>query len=417
MTQEVVDSDVVVVGGGVVGMSIATAMALRGRKVSLVERQSVGSGASCGNAGLVVPSYGVPLATSSNLIEGLTSLIHRNDTLRIARPLSLGILTWLIRFALSCTPGTVRASTRDLIELANRSAHLYESDSNGKDDFGLIPSGWLHIFRTKEGLRRAQRQAESLEKLGVQVEHYGSDEVLQREPSVKAGVEGAVYFPSDYRLVPALLLKSLTHRAAHAGVRIDENAEVVRFRTQGRQVQGVLTPSCEYRGDWVVLAAGAWTGQLTELLGLKLPLQPGKGCSLTLEIGDPKPRLPLMLGEHHVVVTPMPLGVRLTSGMEIGNFDIRPDSRQIDRMRLAVASYVTLGASTKEVSWAGLRPMLPDGMPVVGPARAYSNLVLAAGHASLGITLAPVTAELVADVIGGEGRLVPTALSPQRFGL
>jgi D-amino-acid dehydrogenase len=275
------------------------------------------------------------------------------------------------------------------------------------------------LFRTRRALEAEAAHAASVRELGMPAEVLDAREVSRLEPGITLDVRGGVYYPLDAHLIPQRFVATLERRVRERGGRIEWNAEALGWRAEGRGIRAAITATGEFDGDEFVLAAGSWSGRLARMLGLSLPLQPGKGYSLTLEAPREKPRRAILLEEARVAVTPMGHTLRVGGTMELGGFDssVRPP-----RLRGIVRSLRRYLPAFRDedfaaaTPWHGFRPLSPDGLPYIGRFGRYDNLVAATGHAMMGLSMGPITGALVAELISGEPPSVPlAALSPDRY--
>ena len=239
------------------------------------------------------------------------------------------------------------------------------------------------------------------------------------DPGIGMDIAGAVFYPLDCHLDPRLLMRKLTELAIAAGITIHWSTRLDGWRTHGTRVSAAVTSQGELTADEFVLAAGAWSSEATRSLGCKLPLQAGKGYSFTLPNPPQLPRLCSILSEARVAVTPMGNSLRIGGTMEFAGLDRSVSERRTQAIAAAAAQYFP-ALRAQDIAqvrpWAGLRPCSPDGLPYIGRFARYSNLCVAAGHAMLGISLAPITGQLVAQVLAGERpRIALEPLSPQRY--
>lgn len=408
------EPDAVVVGAGAVGLCAAVWLRREGLEVTVLERRAPGAGASWGNAGWVVPSHSTPLAHPGALGRGLRWLADPRSPLWVAPRPQPALWAWILRFARFCSRAHVQRALPVLVRLQQRSLALYEDLSSRGLAFGFQRTGSLSSYRTAEGFREGLAEAELLARHGVEFEPLAGRWALEREPLLRDGLAGAVYFPRDAHLDPARLVLELARWAESEGVRLRTDSEVDALEPQGSRV-AVRGGGSRRVPEVVVLAAGAWSGQLARTAGLRLPLIPAKGYSITLEHADSLPRSPVMLCEARVAVTPFQDGrLRLAGTLELGAWDLRISRRRVEAIRTAAETYLRVQARGGEV-WCGLRPCTPDGLPLVGRVPRWRNLVVATGHGTLGVSLAPVTAELVVQAVrdrpGGDLEL----LRPDRF--
>jgi len=408
--------DALVLGAGAVGLCCACALAERGLRVAVLERDRPGAGASWGNAGWVVPSHSVPLAEPGALRRGLRWLVDPASPLYVPPRADRALWGWLWRFRKSSTPAHVLRALPCLVRLQRRSLQLYQDLVNRGLEFGFSRAGSLSVFLDPREYRSFLGQLDLLREQGISAEVLEGDAVRAREPLLRQEVAGGVYFPEDAHLDPARLVRALAEYAGQLGVQVRTGCPGRAVRRHGRGVEVDLGENKLYP-RWLVVAAGAWSTPLLRAAGLRLPVLPAKGYSVTLT-ARPTPEAPVMLSEARVAVTPLsgPDGarLRLAGTLELGVWEGGVNPRRVEAIRRAGARYLQVDPEGGEV-WTGLRPCTPDGLPVVGRPSGWDSLVLATGHGTLGISLAPVTGELVASVVAGQEAQDLELLSPDRF--
>lgn len=397
--------DVVVIGGGMVGASVARAARLRGLEVVVID-PAPGAGASWGNAGLVVPSYCLPMSTPANLWAGLRGLVGRDAEVSVGRPFSATTARWLARFALSARPGRRRPTARRTHELAVRSRALYDDLVAGGLDLGLRQPGWLWTFRSTSGSRAAAAMVRELERAGSRGRLVGPDEARALEPALGPGVTAGVWFPQEGVIDPARATEAILRDGEERGVRL-LCEPVVAAEREGPRIRSVRTTSQSVTARWVVLAAGASSRTVGAVLGARVPVEAGHGWSLTIPTPEEPLHRALMDAEEHVVVSPLPGAVRITGGMQLGG--VVAGARPMDAvagLRAAATRLVpALADMAGGTAWHGARPLTASGLPLLGRDRRVENLLMATGHGTLGMTLAPVTGEILAELITtGDGR-------------
>ncbi len=411
-----------IVGSGIIGLCIAHACQQRGHRVTLLDRNGPGrDGCSFGNAGMVVPSHFVPLAAPGMVALGLKWMWNPESPFYVKPRLDRELMAWGWKFWKASTAERVRAAApliRDL-SLASREAFV-ELAREGGIEFGLEERGLLMLCREQHTLEEEARTAVQARELGIPAEVLDAGQVARKEPGVRMDVEGAVYFPKDCHLSPGLLMAGLQARLEAGGARFIWGSEVTGWRTEGRRVAAVETGTGPIEADEFVLAGGAWSAGLGRALGLELPLQAGKGYSLTLERPRQLPLTCAIFTEARVAVTPMGSTLRFGGTMEIGglNEDINPV-----RVRGIVKSvpgyYPDFAVKDFEgvKPWRGLRPCSPDGLPYVGRSGGHDNLLVATGHAMMGLSLGPITGRLIAQLVSSERPTIDLGLlSPDRYG-
>ena len=410
--------DVLIVGGGAVGLACAHYLVQAGREVCVIERDTVGSGASHGNCGLVVASYLLPLCAPGVVRKELRGLLRPDSPLYIKPALDLALWSWLVKFAARCRPAFLQEAVRARERLLGSSDRLFQALLRDHAlDAEFERRGHLIVFRTEHGMRGYEAKNEQLRPFGHAAEPLTGRALRALEPALREDVFGAWYHSTDSHLRPDRLLASWKQVLIESGVGFEEGCRLERFRSTGDRVTGVVTPKGEFTAAEVVLAAGAWSAPIAAELGLRLPLQPGKGYSVTMARPAVCPRIPCSFAERRVVATPWPSGYRLGGTMEFSGFSTALDPRRLAALTAAAGEYLTDPVGHPVVErWAGLRPMTYDDLPVIGRAPRFRNLTLATGHGMLGITTAPATGKLVAEIVcGREPHIDPRPFRPERF--
>lgn len=409
-------ADVVVIGGGAIGVCCALELSRRGARVVLLERGAeLAWGCSAGNAGLICPSHGTPLANPAALRQGVRWMFKPDSPFYLRlRPT---VVPWLVRFVAASTAARAHASEVVVRQLSTASLALHAELAAEGLDTGFLRSGVLNVYETEAGLAAGKREAVSARAAGLPAELLDRAGAQGLEPALGGSPAGAVYYPGDAYCDPLRFVRAVGAAAAEAGAEIRTRVEAIGLRRRNGQVEAVVTTAGELRADVVVLAAGAWTPLLTRELGLYVPVEGGKGYHVDLERGAGDPRIPIFLQEARVIATPLAGALRLAGTLELAGLDLSVDRRRVEAIvragRRAVRGLEL--RRTLEV-WRGLRPCTPDGLPIVGRVPACENLVLATGHAMMGLTLAPVTGRLVAEIATGEAPSHPLEpLRPERF--
>jgi D-amino-acid dehydrogenase len=276
----------------------------------------------------------------------------------------------------------------------------------------------MTVFLSPEGLAHGREEARLLAQVGVAVEVLDGPTAHAAEPALRPGVVGALHCREDALLVPDRFVKGLAQVAATLGVRIATGAEVIGFRTAGDRITEVETTRGALEADTVVLAAGSWSPEIGRALGLRVPIQPAKGYSLTYRRPVRGPSIPLLPAEGRFSVTPMGEFLRFGGTLELAGMDLSINQRRVEALRRSALRCIEgADALTLLEIWRGLRPCTPDGLPLVGRSRRFGNLVLAAGHAMVGMSLGPVTGRIVAQLAAGDTPAPDLRLlDPDRFG-
>lgn len=412
---------VLICGAGAVGLCSALFLRERGYEVTVVERDSAGGdGCSFGNAGMIVPSHFTPLAAPGAIGLGLRWLLDPGSPFYIRPRLDLALAAWILHFARAANREHVDRAGPVLRDLLLASRELYEQLADRCDNgFGLVKRGMLMLCRTRAGLEEETRAARRARELDLPVEIVSSARAAELDPGIGMEIIGGVFYPLDCHLDPRLLMRKLTELAIGAGVNLRWSTTIEGWRSEGARVTAAVTSQGDLAADEFVVAAGSWSSEVLRPLECKLPLEGGKGYSFTVPNPPQLPRLCSVLSEAHVAVTPMGTSLRIGGTMELAGLDRSISQRRTQAIAAAAAQYFP-ALRAQDIAqvrpWAGLRPCSPDGLPYIGRFARYSNLCMAAGHAMLGISLAPITGQLVAQILAGEQpRLALEPLSPQRY--
>lgn len=398
----------------------ARALAMDGHEVTVIDRGTPdGERCSSGNAGFLVPSHFVPLAAPGMIGEGLRMMFQPKGPFRIKPRLDLELLRWLTLFARSASASHAERAGPLLRDLNLESIGIYrELAKDGA--FGFQETGLLALCLTEETLRHEAQTAEQARSLGLRAEVVDGSEIRRLEPGLAYAAAGAVYFPEDCSLDPGRLLAHLVETLPSMGVELIYEREVERLIGDGGRVTRLETSVGSLGADAFVLAAGSWSARLAANLGLRLPLQAGKGYSMTLRHIEQRATIPALVIDKRIAISPLGDGMRVGGTMEIGGLDLGVDRRRVEGIVDGFVSAVPgfdEGRFKGIPAWKGLRPCSPDGLPYVGSFTRYPNLIAATGHAMLGVSLAAVTGRRVAQVLSGA--VLPdaerTLLKPDRF--
>ena len=411
-------SDVVVLGGGVIGLACAHYLLRAGRGVTVLELGTPGCASSHGNCGTLTPSHAAPLAAPGTIATALRWLLKADAPLRIQPRLDPALLRWLLAFARRCNWRDYLAATRVKAPLLLHSRALIEQLVHEEGlDCEFEPGGTLNVYRDERNFEQSRAMYARLAEFGVRVDALDARSVLDREPALKPGVVGGLFHPADASLRPDRYAAELARIVRDAGGRIEEGVRVEGFEREGSRISAIATSAGRRSGREVVLALGAWSPRFARGLGLRIPIQPGKGYSITYTRPSLCPRIPLTLKEPAVCVTAWASGYRLGSTMEFAGYDASLNRTRLDALRRGAAGFLHEPEGPAVVEeWYGWRPMTPDDLPMLGRAPGIENLVLATGHGMLGVTMSAATGQLVADVITGRPAALDLApFDPARF--
>jgi D-amino-acid dehydrogenase len=411
---------ILIVGGGVIGMCTAYYALCKGLRVTVVERGPPDHDCcSLGNAGFIVPSHFVPLAAPGMVGLGLRMLFNPRSPFYIKPRWNLDLFRWLWLFCRSANPGHVLRAAPLIRDLSLASRACFEELAQIPDnDFGLKKKGLLLLCKTKHHLQEEMKTARLAGKLHLPAEIL-SPAKAEQLAGIRTNIVGGVHYPLDCHLNPPRFLAEMTKSVIKLGGTISWSAPVRGWRIDRNRILAVQSDQFEMSADEYVLAAGAWSPDLVRGLGLRLPIQAGKGYSITLPAPRHVPAVPVILSEARIAVTPMGHSLRFGGTMELAGLDESINPIRAQAIVDSIPNYLPdFGPDDfRDVPvWRGLRPCSADGLPYLGRVSRYSNLSIAAGHAMLGVSLGPVTGKLLAEILVGEKPTIPIgALSPDRY--
>jgi D-amino-acid dehydrogenase len=407
---------VVVVGSGVVGAFAAYHLARGGWRVTVVDRAGFGRGCSHANCGYVCPSHVLPLAVPGAVGATLRTLFQRNSPLKVRPATVLANLGWFLGFARRCTEHQMLATGVAIQALLTASRQQFaDVIVSEKLDVEWETKGLLFVFRSAGAFEHyAETDTLLRERFATPARRLDAAELVALEPALLPGNAGGYLYEGDAHLRPDRLMSELRRVLVSLGVEIRENTPVTGFRVANGTATAVETATGDIPADAVVVATGAWTPQLNRALGARVPILPGKGYSLTMPRPAVCPTYPLIFEEHRVAVTPFASGYRLGSTMEFAGYDESLNRARLGLLTDAAKLYLRAPlAEPVQEEWWGWRPMTPDGLPVIERAPAAGNVLIAAGHNMLGLSMAPATGKLVAELLAGG----PTHVDPAPYRL
>ncbi|OWK44496.1 D-amino acid dehydrogenase small subunit [Fimbriiglobus ruber] len=408
-----------VVGGGVVGAACAYYLAKAGRTVTVLDRAGFGAGCSHANCGYVCPSHVLPLAGPGAIWSTLKTMFSRNSPLKVRLGVVLRNPGWFLGFARRCTDRRMMSAGGAIHGLLTSSRRLYDDLIRGEQvECEWETKGLLFVYRSQQAMDHYAATDRLLrERFDTPARRLDGDSLTALEPSLKPGLAGGWLYEGDAHLRPDRLMGEFRRVLTGLGVEIREHSPVAGFLYSGGRAAGVRTATGDVPADDVVVATGAWTPKFARELGCRIPIQPGKGYSVTFPRSTTGPAYPMIFEEDRVAVTPFRSGFRIGSTMEFAGYDERLNRGRLALLTAAAGEYLrdpAFGPATDE--WWGWRPMTPDGVPVIGPSPALPNVWLAAGHNMLGLSMAPATGKLVAEMItGSRPHLDPSPYAATRF--
>ncbi|MBW8687547.1 NAD(P)/FAD-dependent oxidoreductase [Chitinophaga rhizophila] len=408
--------EVIIIGGGIIGLSSAFYLQQAGYTVTVIDRTDLSDGCSYGNAGYICPSHFVPLATPGIVRQGLKWMLNPKSPFYIKPSLSSSMISWGLQFMKSATKEHVERSAVPLRDIALLSKQLYEEWAQVPGlDFSYDPQGMLELYNTPENEHHAADTVRDAAALGIKASLIDKATLQQMEPDTEIRALGAVYFPGDAQLYPNQLMRSLQLYLKRNGVLFRGKEEVTGFVTEGNKVKGVKTLGGVYAADHVVVAAGVWSRELARELQLRIPMVGGRGYSVTLENAPYKVRRSVILSEARVAISPMNGNkIRFGGTMEITGLNAPPRMQRVQGILESVKRYFPaydVPLPPADQVWYGYRPCSADGLPHIGNMERYPNVTVATGHSMLGISLGAATGKLVGELVAG----TPTSMNISPF--
>ena len=410
-----------IVGGGIIGLCCAYALVRDGFRVTLIDRgAALDENCSYGNAGLVVPSHIVPMAAPGVMWAGIKWMRDPQSPFYVKPRLAPDLADWGWNFFRAGTQKRVEAAAPILMKLNLASRAAFEELDSELGDFDFARQGLLMLFQTQHALDEETRVVEHAQRLGMPAEILDAKQTAERDPSIQMDIVGAAFYAQDCHLSPHKLMLRLQQALEIAGADLKWHSEVCDWEIEGKTVRGAVLKNGEtIEADEWVLCGGSWSPQMARALKLRLPIQAGKGYSVTLPQPTHQPSLPSLLMEARVAVTPMGQSLRVAGTMEIAGLDTSVNPLRVQGILNALPRYfpeVSARDFEGVQAWAGLRPCSPDGLPYVGRTQKFDNLCVATGHAMMGLSLGPITGQLIAhNVAGKTHELAHELLNPDRY--
>jgi len=413
---------IAVIGAGMVGVCAASWLQRDGHTVVLIEPGNPGEGASFGNAGCFNGSSVTPVAMPGVIRNVPRWLMDPLGPLSLRWSYLPSILPYLLRFIRAGTPENVRAQARALRPLIAPTVPLVRELAREAGAEALIHQrGHLYVYRSDEALAKDGLAWALRRENGVEIDEFDADELRQLEPSLSRDyVRGLLVCENGHTSNPFGLVSALVEHFRRNGGEI-ARARAVGFRLDGRRLAAIRTDAGDLPADAAVVCAGAHSKPLAAGLGDRVPLETERGYHLMIRDPEAMPRIPTADADGKFVATPMDTGLRFAGTVELAGLDAPPDWRRarilLEQGRRMLPGLAASHAEERISVWMGHRPSLPDSLPVLGPSSASPDVIYAFGHGHVGMTAAPMTGKIVADLIAGRPAPIEIApFAPGRFG-
>jgi D-amino-acid dehydrogenase len=404
-----------IIGGGIVGLFSAYFLQKEGIEVTVIDQTDMLDNCSTGNAGMITPSHIIPLAAPGMISKGIAWMFSSKSPFYIHPRLDYKLAQWCLLFFKAANETVVKRNMPHLNHLTLFSKSLYVKFQleHPESAVSLSEKGLMMVYQTEAVEKEEIELAHLAGKYGLEAHVLTPSDVQQLEPNLEVKSRGAIFFPGDSHLDPGALYAYLKNYLEEKGVKFLPSTQVLGFEKSGSKVNAVLTDKGKLDVDKIVLAAGAWTAQLAKDLGFSLPLMGGKGYSFVQE-NKPAIQLPTILTERKVAVSPYGTQVRFGGTLEIAGTNQNVNLNRVRGIFESINQYYpAFEAKFPDESqiWKGLRPCSPDGLPYIGFAPGWDNVLVGAGHAMLGVTMAPATGKLLAELHQKE----PTSMNVSGF--
>ncbi|HKJ32060.1 MAG TPA: FAD-dependent oxidoreductase [Balneolales bacterium] len=411
----------IVVGAGIAGLGVAYFLNKAGQDVTVIDKDDGTDNCSYGNAGMIVPSHIIPLASPGVISKGLKWMLNPESPFYIHPKLDKSLFQWGWNFKKASTKKHVDESApllRDLLLTNREIVCQLEEEESLKFDFHK--TGLFMFCNTEKGLEEEAEAAEKAKSVGMPAQILNAEEVRDMDPGIDLDIIGATYYPKDSHLYPGALMDGLKKLLKDRGVRFEFQTEFKEILLNSGKVTGILSNDIRtFEASNVVICTGAQSQQIAKRFGLHLLLQAGKGYSITLPKPKKQPKNCGIFSEVKVTMTPMNGMLRFAGTMEITGPDQSVNPKKLAGLKKSVCQYLPdyqLDDFNNQKVWVGLRPCSPDGLPYVGRYNQIEGLYISTGQAMMGMSLGLVSGQIVADLITrGKSHLVHPLIDPNRY--
>lgn len=410
----------IIVGGGIIGLCSAYYLQKAGHAITVIDRGDITDGCSFGNMGYMSPSHFVPLASPGIIAEGLKYMLSSSSPFYIKPRLNWELMQWAWHFYKNSNAAHVKKSAPHLNNILQLSRSLINDMRTGiGDNFDMEEKGCLMLCKQPATLAHEFSLADDAEKLGLLAERLNAAQVQALEPDVELNVAGAVLFKDDCHFNPGKMMKVLKTHLEKQGVQFQLNSTVIGFEKTGNRVISVITETQKFEGDNFIISTGSWIPTVSKMLGIHLLMQAGKGYSYTYDFVEKNIKYPAILVDGRCAITPWGHSLRIGGTMEFSGINNKVLIKRMQGIYNAAKSFypgLKIDFPPANKIWNGLRPVTPDGLPYIGRTNEYQNVIIAGGHAMLGISQGTGTGLLVSQLVENKKTEIDlTAFNVKRF--
>ena len=399
-------SKILIIGGGIVGLSSAYYLHKKGHEVTVLDKGDITDSCSFGNAGMIVPSHFVPLAAPGMIKQGIRWMFNSKSPFYVRPSLNGSLINWGLKFMKHATAKHVNASAIPLRDLSLLSKKLYSDLAKEPGfNFELTHNGILAFYKTEKAAEEEAHLADRAIELGLDMAVLSAAECQALQPDLKLDVLGAVHYRCDAHLYPTKLMDALLQYLTYNGVKIIRGKTVDKIETSGNKINRVFTGNEVWEADEYVIATGSWSPAVAKMADVSVSLMPGKGYSFMEAEPQHRLTIPALLCEARVAITPMNGSIRYGGTMELDKINTRVNMQRVKGIVESVPNYfpdLKPELPQEKDIWYGFRPSSPDGLPYIGRSKQRENLIIATGHGMMGLSLGPATGLLVSQIITGE---------------
>lgn len=411
---------VAIVGSGMIGLCSAYYLIKKGYEVTIIDESDGSDNCSFGNAGYFSPSHMVPLASPGIIAQGLKWMTNPESPFYIKPNLDIKLAQWSWQFFRASTKKRVDLAVPILNQMLMESRSLIEEIlADTKIDAGFDNKGLLMYCKSQQVLDEEAEMAELGRNCGQDVDILSSTQAEKLNPGFEIDTVGAVHFKNDAWFTPNSFMIGFQKYLKDQGVQFLYNTKVTDVEKMHGHIKALHSENGKIEADQFVIATGSWTAKFLNQFGVKILLQGGKGYSFEVKNPLVMPKTASILTEARVAVTPMQHGLRFAGTMEVNGLDLSINPRRVLGIQKSIPEYFPQFNQDSFVGvkpWAGLRPCSPDGMPYIGKTKKFDNLIVATGHAMLGISLGPITGQLVSEIAeDNKPHIDDTLLAVERY--
>ena len=409
-----------IIGGGVIGLCSAYYLQKDGHEITVIERGGITDGCSFGNMGYMSPSHFIPLASPGIIAEGIKHMFSSSSPFYIKPRLNLDLMQWGFHFWKNSNARTVKTNAPHLNSILQLSRNLINDMRNEIGDvFDMEEKGCLMMCKQQKALDHEFHLADDAEKFGLKVERLNAQQVQALEPDVELDIAGAVLFKDDCHFNPGKMMATLQQYLVGKGVQFQLHTTVTGFFKTNKIINAVITDKGIFQAEQIVLATGSWLPEVAKMMGIKLLLQAGKGYSYTYPHVEKNIKYPAILVDGRCAITPWGKQLRIGGTMELSGINNKVLINRMQGIYQSATNFypgLKIDFPPEDKIWNGLRPVTPDGLPYIGKVRHFENVVIAGGHAMLGISEGTGTGKLVSEIIQAKTTSINmNAFSVHRF--